>query len=53
VIAVAEILASDLVRSGLLDRTLLRPRVFPLAELPTAMEEAAAAGNLEYVVVQP
>lgn len=43
----------DLLRSGLLDITPIRPRVYPLAALPEAMEAAAAAGNLEYIVVQP
>jgi alcohol dehydrogenase len=43
----------DLLRSGLLDISAIRPRVYPLAALPEAMEAAAAAGNLEYVVVQP
>jgi alcohol dehydrogenase len=43
----------DLLRSGLLDIRALRPRAYPLGSLPEAMEAAAAAGNLEYVVVQP
>jgi alcohol dehydrogenase len=43
----------DLLRSGLLDIRALRPRAYPLGSLPEAMETAAAAGNLEYVVVQP
>ncbi len=43
----------DLLRSGLLDISPIRPRVYPLAALPEAMEAAAAAGNLECVVVQP
>jgi hypothetical protein len=29
------------------------PNVFPLAELPAAMDAAARAGNLESVVVKP
>ena len=43
----------DLLRSGLLDIRRIQPRVFPLAALPEAMEAAATAGNLEYIVVQP
>jgi len=43
----------DLLRSGLLDISPIRPRVYPLAALPEAMEAAASAGNLEYIVVQP
>src|SRR5258708_39876414 len=43
----------DLLRSGLLDITPIRPRVYPLAELPQAMEAAASAGNLECIVMQP
>jgi hypothetical protein len=43
----------DLLRSGLLDIRPIRPRVFPLAALPEAMEAAAVAGNLECIVVQP
>jgi alcohol dehydrogenase len=43
----------DLLRSGLLDIGPIRPRVYPLAALPEAMEAAAAAGNLECIVVQP
>jgi alcohol dehydrogenase len=43
----------DLVRAGLLDISAIRPRVFPLAELPQAMGTAATAGSLECVVVQP
>ena len=42
-----------LVRSGLLDLTKLRPKVYPLAELPDAMDAAAKAGNLQSVVIQP
>ena len=43
----------DLLRSGLLDISPIRPRIYPLAGLPEAMEAAATAGNLEYIVVQP
>jgi len=43
----------DLLRSGLLDISPLRPRVYPLAELPQAMEAAATAKNLDYVVIRP
>ena len=43
----------DLLRSGLLDISAIRPRVFPLADLPQAMEAAATAGNLECIVMQP
>jgi alcohol dehydrogenase len=43
----------DLLRSGLLDISPIHPRVYPLAALPEAMEAAAAAGNLEYIVVRP
>jgi alcohol dehydrogenase len=43
----------DLLRSGLLDISSIRPRVYPLAALPDAMEAAATAGNLECIVVMP
>lgn len=43
----------DLLRGGLLDISPIRPRVYPLAALPEAMDAAATAGNLECVVVQP
>jgi len=43
----------DLLRSRLLDVSPIRPRAYPLAELPAAMEAAATAGNLEYIVMQP
>jgi alcohol dehydrogenase len=43
----------DLLRSGQLDISPIRPRVYPLASLPEAMEAAATAGNLECVVMQP
>jgi alcohol dehydrogenase len=42
----------DVLRSGLLDLSAIRPRVYPLAALPEAMEAAASAGNLECVVVR-
>ncbi|HEY4044263.1 MAG TPA: hypothetical protein VGM32_20785 [Rhodopila sp.] len=42
-----------LVRSSLLDIAPIRPRRFPLAALPEAMEASATAGNLQCVVVQP
>lgn len=43
----------DLLRSGLLDISAIRPRVYPLAALPEAMEAAATVGNLECIVMQP
>jgi alcohol dehydrogenase len=43
----------DLLRSGLLDISAIRPRVYPLAALPEAMEAAASASNLECIVMQP
>jgi alcohol dehydrogenase len=43
----------DLLRSGLLEIRAIRPRVYPLAALPEAMEAAATAGNLECIVMQP
>ena len=43
----------ELLRSGLLDISAIHPRLYPLADLPQAMEAAAAAGNLEYVVMHP
>ena len=42
----------DLVRLGQLNVSAIRPRVFPLAALPEAMEAAATAGNLECVVIK-
>lgn len=42
-----------LMRAGLLDISVIRPRCFPLAALPQAMAAAEAAGNLECVVIQP
>lgn len=41
----------ELVRAGLLDLGAIRPLAFPLAELPAAMDTAAAAGSLACVVV--
>ncbi len=43
----------DLLRGGLLDIRAIRPRVYPLSDLPEAMEAAATAGNLECIVMQP
>jgi alcohol dehydrogenase len=43
----------ELLRSGLLDISAIRPRVYPLADLPEAMEAAATAGNLECIVMRP
>lgn len=43
----------ELARSGLLDLGAIKPRVFALAALPEAVEAAAAASNLEYIVVRP
>ncbi len=43
----------DLLRGGLLDISAIRPRVYPLSDLPEAMEAAATAGNLECIVMQP
>jgi alcohol dehydrogenase len=43
----------DLLSSGLLDISAIRPLVYPLAALPEAMEVAAKAGNLECIVMQP
>ena len=43
----------DLLRAGLLDISAIRPRVYPLAALPEAMEAAATAGNLECIVMRP
>ena len=43
----------DLLRSGLLDISAIRPRVYPLAALREAMEAASTAGNLECIVMQP
>jgi alcohol dehydrogenase len=42
-----------LLRTGLLDITPIRPRCFPLAALPEAMEAAAASSSLECIVVRP
>ncbi|MEX3761946.1 zinc-binding dehydrogenase [Paraburkholderia phenoliruptrix] len=43
----------ELVRSGQLDLCAIQPRVYPFADLPNAMQAAAAAGSAEYVVVKP
>jgi len=43
----------DLLRAGRLDISPIVPRVFPLADLPRAMEAAATVGSLECVVVRP
>jgi alcohol dehydrogenase len=43
----------ELVRSGLLDLSAIKPKVFPLTELREAMEAAAEAGNLQVVVARP
>jgi alcohol dehydrogenase len=37
----------------ILGQFIIRPRIYPLAALPEAMEAAATAGNLECVVIQP
>lgn len=42
-----------LVRSGMLDIGVIRPRTFPLDDLPRAMDAAAAASALESVVITP
>jgi alcohol dehydrogenase len=42
-----------LISSGQLDLAPIRPRAYPLAALPEAMEAATSAGKLEYVVVRP
>jgi alcohol dehydrogenase len=42
-----------LLASGQLNIQAIRPREYPLADLPQAMEAAATAGNLEYVVMRP
>ncbi len=43
----------NLIRSGLLDMSAIKPRAFALPALAEAMEAAATAGNLEVVVVRP
>jgi alcohol dehydrogenase len=43
----------ELLRGGLLDIRAIRPRVYPLSDLPEAMEAAATAGTLEWIFVQP
>ncbi|WP_202967395.1 zinc-dependent alcohol dehydrogenase [Paenibacillus beijingensis] len=42
----------NLLRSGQLDMSPIAARVFPLKDLPEAMEAAAAASNLECVVIR-
>ena len=42
-----------MVRGGRLDVTAITRKVFPLAELPAAMDAAASAGSLECVVMKP
>ena len=42
----------DLIRSGLIDLSALRPQVLPLSELPQAMALAGRASNFECVVMQ-
>ena len=44
---------AELVRAGLLDLGSLKARAFPLSSLPEAMEAAAQASSLEYVVARP
>jgi len=41
-----------LVRGGLLDLTRITPRVYPIADLPAALDAAATAASLECVVVR-
>lgn len=43
----------ELVRGGLLDLNAITPRIFAFGALHEAMEAAAAANNLEIVVVRP
>lgn len=43
----------DLYRSGLLDISSIKARVYPLAALPEAMAAAAAADSFECIVMQP
>jgi alcohol dehydrogenase len=43
----------NLLRGGLLDLSPFKAKTYALAELPEAMETAATASNLEYVVMQP
>ena len=42
----------DLVRAGRLSLATIEPKSYPLAELPVAMEAAAAASSLECIVMQ-
>jgi len=41
-----------MVRAGHLDLTAIKPRAYPLAELPLAMEAARTAGSLESFVIK-
>jgi hypothetical protein len=41
-----------MVRGDRLDVTSIKPKVYPLAELPAAMEAALNAGSLECAVVR-
>jgi alcohol dehydrogenase len=43
----------DLVRAGLLDLGAVQPRIFPIHQLPEAMDAAAHAKGLECVVIAP
>jgi alcohol dehydrogenase len=43
----------ELLGGGLLGIGAIRPRVYPLSDLPQAMEIAATAGNLESIVIRP
>jgi alcohol dehydrogenase len=42
-----------LVHRGGLDLTAITPKIFPLAELPAAMEAAAQADSFECIVMKP
>jgi alcohol dehydrogenase len=41
-----------MIRSGALEVTAITPKVFPLADLPAAMEAAVSADSLECVVMK-
>jgi alcohol dehydrogenase len=41
-----------MIRSGALQLTAIVPKVFPLADLPAAMEATESADNLECVVMK-
>lgn len=43
----------ELVRNDQLDLSAIQPRVYPFTDLPDAMQAAASAGSVEYVVVKP